>query len=227
MGSTHDVLVVATGHDTVFAYDAQTFALLWQVSLGTPQSTADVGCTDVVPEYGITSTPVVLRNGNAATIYVVAATENAKFTFQTSLHALDLGTGKDLSKPAVISPTATLSDGSTLNFDSQNQWNRASLVMNEGSIYIGIGSHCDNNQGSISGWLLRYDTALKLKSQFHTIETPGDGLELASIWMSGFAPAINAEGHVFLATGNGDMSGRGKDWGESVLDLPPQAHRRA
>ena len=221
-GSTHDVLVIATGHDTVFAYDAQTYALLWKVSLGKPQSTNDVGCTDVVPEYGITSTPVILRSGSAATLYVVAATEAKPFNFQTSLHALDLGTGKDIAAPAVISPSATLSNGSKLNFDPQNQWNRASLAMNDGAIYVGIGSHCDNNSNNISGWLLRYDTALNLKSQFHTIETPGGGEELASIWMSGFAPAINPAGHVFVATGNGDLSGKGRDWGESVLDLPPK-----
>ena len=93
--------------------------------------------------------------------------------------------------------------------------------MNNGSIYIGIGSHCDNNQNSISGWLLGYDTALNFQSGFHTIETPSSGLELASIWMSGFAPAIAPDGHVFVATGNGAVTGHGKDWGESVLDLPP------
>jgi hypothetical protein len=220
-GTTHDVLIIATGHDSIFAYDAQTYALLWQVSLGKPQNSNDVGCSDVIPEYGISSTPVILRNGNAATIYVVAATESSPYNFKTSLHALDLGTGQDIAKPAVISPEATLSDGSKLSFDAQNQWNRASLAMNNGSIYMGIGSHCDNNAGSISGWLLRYDTALKLKSEFHTIETPTGGLELASIWMSGFAPAISPSGHVYVATGNGALAGRGKDWGESVLDLPP------
>jgi len=218
----HDVLIIVTGHNSVYAFDAQTFAVLWQVNLGTSQSSNDVGCTDVTPEYGISSTPVILRGGPAsARLYVVAATEPSHLEFETKLHELDLGTGADVVPPVVISPSATLSNGSTLTFDPQNQWNRASLAMQDGSIYIGIGSHCDNNAYSISGWLLRYDTQLALKSSFHTIETP-NGYELASIWMTGFAPAIDANGFVFVVTGNGDYAGHGADdWGQSVLKIWP------
>ncbi len=75
-GTTHEVLIVATGHDTVYAFDAQTYATLWQVSLGTSQKTNDVGCGDVQPEYGISSTPVIVRSAaNAATLYIVAEKE--------------------------------------------------------------------------------------------------------------------------------------------------------
>jgi hypothetical protein len=219
-GTTHDVLIIATGHNSVYAYDAQSYALLWHVNLGRAQQTDDVGCGDVVPEYGISSTPVVLRSAaGAATIYVVAATEPSFFAFHTTLHALSLSNGQDSVTPVEISPNATLSDGSTLSFDPQNQWNRAGLAMNDGSIYIGVGSHCDNNSGSISGWLLRYSTGLALQTAFHTIETPG-ATELASIWMSGFAPAIDAAGDVYVVTGNGELEKpAAHDWGESVLRL--------
>ena len=219
-GTTHDVLIVATGHDSVYAYDAQTYAVLWQVSLGTSQNSNDVGCSDVLPEYGISGTPVIVRTGsNKATIYLVAATEPASFQFHTQLHALDLGTGQDTIAPVEISPSATLSDGSTLLFDPQNQWVRTSLAYNNGSIYVGAGSHCDNNSGSISGWLMRFNTKLQLKRAFHTIETQTP-FELASIWMTGFAPAIDANGDVFVVTGNGNFVRHVKDWGESVLRLP-------
>jgi hypothetical protein len=227
-GSTHDVLIVATGHDSVYAFDADTYATLWQVSLGKSQSSADVGCGDVVPEYGISSTPVIVRNGaGSATIYVVAATEPASYSFHTKLHALDLGTGKDLQKPAEINPKAKLSNGSTIGFDPQNQWNRASLALANGNLYIGIGSHCDNNAGSISGWLLDYDpTTLTLSNRFHTIET-AQGYELSSIWMTGFAPAVDSSGNVFVVTGNGAYKSNGRDWGESVLRLPSDLKKAA
>jgi len=220
--STHDILIIATGHDSVYAFDTQTYAKLWQVSLGTAQSYTDVGCGDVRPEYGISSTPVIVRTAaNAATLYVVAATEPSSGQFVSTLHALNLATGADATTPAIVDPSATLSDGSTVSFDPQNQWNRASLAYNNGSLYMGIGSHCDNNSGSITGWLLRYNSSLKLQDQFHTVETPG-GTELASIWMTGFAPAIDASGNVFVVTGNGDFTRGKKDWGESVIKLPPK-----
>jgi hypothetical protein len=221
-GSVHDVLIIATGHDSVYAFDAQTYAVLWQVSLGTSQSTNDVGCGDVHPEYGISSTPVIVRQGaGAATIYLVAATEPSQNSFLTQLHALDLGTGADAMPPVTIAPSATLSNGQTVSFDPKNQWSRASLAINNNTIYVPIGSHCDNNSGSITGWLLRYNTKLALEQAFHTVETAG-GTELSSIWMTGFAPAIDSSGDVFVVTGNGDYRKGQKDWGESVLKLAPK-----
>jgi hypothetical protein len=220
-GSIHDVLIVATGHDSVYAFDADSYATLWQVSLGQSQSSGDVGCGDVEPEYGISSTPVIVRGGsNAASIYVVAATEPAADSFHTQLHELDLATGADVIPPVEIAPQAKLKGGGTVNFDPQNQWNRASLAFNNGNLYVGIGSHCDHNAGAISGWLLDYDTTtLKLLHHFHTIET-AESYELASIWMTGFAPAIDTSGDIFVVTGNGAFGHGARDWGESVLNLP-------
>jgi hypothetical protein len=222
-GSTHDILFVVTGHDTVYAFDAQTYAVLWKRSMGTSQSSTDVGCGDVVPEYGISSTPVIVRTAsNAATLYMVVATEPAAGKFVTRLWALNAGTGAYTVYPSLIAPSAKLSDGSILHFDPQNQWNRAGLAYNpaNNSIYIGIGSHCDNNPNGITGWLLRYNAStLGLERAFHTVRSPG-GLELASIWMSGFAPAIDTNGNVYVVTGNGDFTNKALDWGESVLQLP-------
>ena len=220
-GSTHNILIVATGHNSVYAYDAQTYAVLWQVNLGASQSSNDVGCGDVEPEYGISSTPVIVRNGNAATIYVVAATEPAAMSFHTQLHALDLATGQDTHKPREIDPQVNLQNGGTLHLDPQNQWNRASLVYQNGAVLVGVGSHCDRNSGNITGWLLRYDTTtLKPAGKFATIEASA-GYELASIWMSGFAPAVDDAGDILAVTGNGNYNpAKGSQgWGESIVDL--------
>jgi hypothetical protein len=222
--SIHDVLIIATGHNSVYAFDAQTYAILWQVNLGPAQASADVGCNNIEPEFGISSTPVIVRTAaNAATIYVVAATEPSKNQFVPMLHALNLATGADAVPPTTIAATATLSDGSTTAFEPTLQWNRAGLAYNQGTLYIGVGSHCDFNANGMSGWLLGYNANLKLQSAFHTIDTPSinGGLELASIWASGFAPAIDESGNVFVATGNGGVSAAHNNWGESVLKLPP------
>jgi hypothetical protein len=220
-GTVRNILLIATGHNSVYAFDASNYSVLWHVKLGKPQSTGDVGCGDVQPEYGISSTPVIVRSGsNAATIYLVAATEPARYSFHTQLHALDLGTGQESQSPVEIAPTATLSNGGTISFDPQNQWSRAGLAYGNGAIYIGIGSHCDNNAGNISGWLLQYDTSLNLKQAFNTIEV-SQGYELGSIWMTGFAPAIDGAGQVYAVTGNGAFSRKPlpRDYGESVLSF--------
>src|ERR1043166_8911955 len=101
--SVHNVLIVATGHDTVYAYDVQDYSILWQRHLGIPQPTNDV----------------------------VAATEPAHFSFHTKIHAIDLGTGNDLIKPVEIDPQAKLSTGGKIHFDPQNQWSRTSLARSE------------------------------------------------------------------------------------------------
>jgi len=222
--SIHDVLIIATGHNSVYAFDAQNYAILWQVNLGTSQATADVGCSDVKPEYGISSTPVIVRTAaNAATIYVLAATEPSSMQFVATLHALNLATGADAIAPTVIAPTATLSNGFKATFDNLNEWNRVGLAYNQGNIYVAIGSHCDHNADGMTGWLLDYNANLQLQTAFHTVETPGGNgtLELASIWMSGFAPAIDDSGNIYVITGNGAFSPSQKNWGMSVLKLPP------
>jgi hypothetical protein len=227
--TTRNVLIIATGHDTVYAYDAQTYELLWQRSLGKPQPSGDVGCSDILPEYGISSTPVIVRSGaNAATIYLVAATEPAHLSFHTKLHALDLGTGNDVMAAVEIAPKASLSTGGKIHFDPQNQWGRSGLAYSNGSIYMGLGSHCDANASNISGWVLRYDAAtLKLTGKFNTIEAQA-GYQLSSVWMSGYSVAIDPSGNVYAITGNGNYNlGKGmKGYGESVIALAPDLRRK-
>ena len=228
--SVHNILIVATGHNTVYAYDAQTYNVLWQRNLGPSQASGDVGCSDIVPEYGISSTPVIVRSGaNAATIYLVAATEPASFSFHTQLHALDLGTGADIRNPREIAPQANIKGGPKLHFDPQAQWGRSALAYSNGSIYMGMGSHCDNNAGNISGWVLRYDAStLKPTGRFNTIEAKA-GYQLSSVWMAGYSVAIDPTGNVYAITGNGNYSlARGKKgYGESIIALPPDLNKKA
>jgi hypothetical protein len=219
-GSVHDVLLVVTEHNSAYAFDARTYAQLWQVNFGPPQQAAELGCGSVNPEYGVSATPVIVRTAvNKASVYLVAATEPVSRQFQTSLHKLNLSTGKDQAPPVEIAASATMSDGSTINFSQGGQWIRAGLAYAGGSIYLAATSHCDFNSGTIAGWLLRYDTELQQQKVFTTIDTPAT-LELAAIWMSGFAPAIDTDGSVFAVTGNGNFARGGKDWGESVIKLP-------
>ena len=227
-GAPHNVLIVATENDTVYEFDADSGVVLNSVSLGTSQKSGDVGCGDIQPTYGITSTPVV--NRATGTLYVVSATEPSSYNFHTTLHALDIATLSDKVTPVDITASVTLNNGSLFSFDPNNQYNRPGLVWANNSLYVAIGSHCDNNGSNIAGWLLRYNASLAQLAAFSTIGDPTgdcDNRSLSSIWMSGFAPALDASGNLFVATGNGafDANSGGHDYGESVLKLKPDLSR--
>jgi hypothetical protein len=162
----------------------------------------------------------------AAVVYLVAATEPQSKEFHHFLHKLDVSTGQDKVAPVEIAASATMSDGTTMRFNPPYQWIRAGLAWANGTLYVGVSSHCDHNADVISGWLLRYSSTLQQEASFSTIYTPA-GFELASIWMAGFGPAIDADGSVFVVTGNGNYLKGGKDWGESVLKLPKNLARVA
>ncbi len=97
----HDVLFVATEHDTVYAFDAygKPAAPLWQVSFlkdgVTTVPARDVECPFIVPEVGITSTPVI--DAETGTLYVLARTKETRglltSEYHQRLHALAVTTG--------------------------------------------------------------------------------------------------------------------------------------
>jgi hypothetical protein len=216
----HDLLIVATEHDVLYEFDADSGALLQTLSVGTPQSSNDVGCSDIEPEYGITSTPVIDRA--SGTIYFVAATEPSSGNFQAALYAADLATLKLKGTPTVISATANMSGGGTISFNPAYQQNRTGLVLNNGTIYVGIGSHCDFDFGGITGWMLAYDTSLKQTAAMTMGEDTNGGL-LNSIWMTGFASAVDSSGNLIAVTGNGtnDAYAGGTNYGESAVKIAP------
>lgn len=98
----HNVVFVATEHDSVYAFDAGGHPAepLWKVSLLNPKLDArpvpatDVQCGFIDPEVGITSTPVI--DYSSGTLYVLARTlEGSGPTrrFVQRIHALAVTTG--------------------------------------------------------------------------------------------------------------------------------------
>ncbi len=222
----HNVVYVATEHNSVYAFDADLQAdILWKVNLGPPVPSADIcpdgpsSCqyTDLVPEIGITSTPVI--DPSSGTLYVVAKTKTGS-EYQFMLHALDLATGAErfggpVQITASVQGSGAGSSNGALSFDALHQLNRPGLLLLNEVVYIAFGAVGDFPP--FHGWVMGYDaTTLQQVVVFNT-SPDGEG---AGIWASG--QGLAAEGDsVFLATGNGTFDGNsgGRDWGSSFLRL--------
>lgn len=215
-----NVVYVASMHNSVYAFDAdqpQSTHPLWKVNLGPSILSAVFNFTDILPEVGILSTPVI--DSARGIIYVVADTlsEGAP-VFQ--LHALSLADGSEqLNGPVTITATVSGSgDGSDGNgmlpLDASFHLQRPGLALANGELYITFGSHADT--GSWHGWLIGYD-ALNLRHQMTVFNTTPNAWG-GSIWQGGRAPAIDENGDLFLVTGNGDYDGV-SSFSESLVRL--------
>jgi hypothetical protein len=212
-GTTHNIVFVATEHASVYAFDADSGAQLWQVSLlASGESPSDPhGCDQVTPEIGITSTPVIDRTaGPNGTLYVVAMSIDNSSRYHQRLHALDVTTGAELlNGPTEI--VATFPNGSgTLTFDPGQYAERAALLLLNGTIYTSWTSHCDISP--YSGWVIAFKQAdlsraavLNLAPNSGTAQSGGNGFSIngPAIWMSGDGPGADAAGNIYLLTGNG------------------------
>lgn len=98
-GALHNLLYVATEHNGLYAFDADTGAIVWHISLLGPGESPsdDHGCDQVTPEIGITATGVIDRTrGPNGAIYVIAVSKNGSGQYFQRLHALDITTGTEL-----------------------------------------------------------------------------------------------------------------------------------
>ncbi len=226
---THNVVFVATEHDSVYALDADNnTAPLWHVSFINPAAgvttvpNGDVGSENIAPEIGITSTPVI--DAGTQTIYVEAKTKEVSgpnTSYVHRLHALDLRSGTEkFGGPVVIQATVPGNgDGNDgaghVSFNGLRHVNRPGLLLVNGVVYVAYGSHGDN--GPYHGWLLGFN-ALTLQPQGVFNATPNGGL--GGFWQAGDAPAADASNNIYCITGNGVFDGAtNKDYGDSFLRL--------
>src|SRR6266478_3877305 len=201
-GSQHNVVFVVTEHDSVYAFDADTLAQLWKVTvLASGESTSDDrGCSQVTPEIGITSTPVIdLSAGPNGTIFAVAMSKDNFGNYHQRLHALDVTTGAEISgSPKEIQATYATAGGGTTTFAPGQYKERASLLLLNGVIYTSWASHCDITP--YSGWVMGYsETTLQQVNIFNFTPNGSEG----SVWMSGAGPAADSLGNIYFLAANG------------------------
>jgi hypothetical protein len=232
---TFNAVIVATMHNTIYVYDADKKptkpqsqdALVWAQWLGEPQRENfgfDSWNTNF-PEYGILSTPVI--DDAKQTMYVVTWHPNNGGEFR--LHAIDLtkalfpGPGfppvdyREKVAPVVITASVPKPGGGQLTLDTTQQKQRAALLLNGGTLYIGFSSNRESD-GTMHGWMLAYDAAtLQKKATWNATPAGQNG----GIWQAGSGPAADADGNVYFMTGNGpfDVDTGGTSYGDTIVKL--------
>jgi hypothetical protein len=244
-GLPHNVIVVATQHDSVYAFDADAnpCSLLWHANLidaahgAMPGETpvpsgigglVGSGFGDISPEVGVTGTPVI----DAATnrVYVIAKSVTAAQTFVQRLHALDLATGNDGAAPQSIDASISIAgsgDGAVTGrvaFDPRNENHRPGLALANGIVYAAWASHED--QDPYHGWIVGFDASTLApvpNAVFNSTPNHVGAVNYSrgGIWMGGGAPPLDAAGNLFVITGNGtfDVNVGGSNYGDSVVKL--------
>jgi hypothetical protein len=240
-GTVHNVVFVATQHESLYAFDADVNASpcvpLWQVSLidavhggqagesSVPSSGIGAlvasGYGDIAPEVGVTGTPVL--DLATATLYVVSKSVVAAGpAFYQRLHAIDLLTGNEkFGGPTTIAGVypGTGDGGSTTTFLPRTQNQRSGLALANGLVYIAWASHED--KAPYYGWVMAYDPATLQQMAVVNI-SPNVGW--GGIWMGGDGPAVDAEGNLYVMTGNAvfdanNATAPNNDYGDSFLSL--------
>lgn len=205
-GVTHNVLFVVTENDSIYAFDADNGSTLWHVSaLGTGEQPSDPrNCSQVIPEIGITNTPVINpKAGTHGTMYFVAASKDGSGNYHQRLHALDLATGAEQSG-SPVSITATYpsmgpnSSNGQLVFDAKQYNERAGLLLVNGVVYIAFASHCDIDP--YNGWVMGYNESTL--AQTSALNFTPNGTE-GSVWQSGAGPAADSNGNIYFLAANG------------------------
>ena len=243
-GTYPSVVFVATQHDSLYAINAANGAILWHRTFldttnpddALPGATsvttipsADTDSTDINPEVGITSTPVIDPSTNI--IYVLPNTKeivDGNAYYVQRLHAINVGDGTDAAPSFVIGTTTNGNTNNTpvyvngtgdgnvngvVQFNALRENNRPALSLVNGEVYAEWASHGDN--GPYHGWVVRWDVTqlstqgMVLSGVLCTDPNGGEG----GIWGGGggltFDPdeTFNGQPAFYFETGNGDPRG--------------------
>jgi hypothetical protein len=250
-GTKHNVVIVATQHDSVYAFDADASpcSTLWHANLvdaahgGTPGEGSvpsapgglvGSGFGDLSPEVGVTGTPVIdLTTG---TLYVVSKSVIANLSsFFQRLHALSLTNGNEKTgSPVSIDNSISVpgtGDGSLnaqVAFDPRNEHQRPGLALVNGVVYVAWASHEDHDP--YHGWVIGFNATTLAQVPNAVFNTTPNHVGTVSysrggIWMSGGAPAADTSGNLYFLTGNGtfDADSGGSNYGDSTMKLSTTA----
>lgn len=238
-----NVVFVATQHNTVYALDADSKSgpsggVLWQVNLGPPAATPNQdfgtrygGFTEIVPEVGITGTPVL--DLDSGTLYVDAFTHEGTNYFHR-IHALNItnGTARPFSPAlvnAAIPGTGVGGSNGIVRFNPKQQINRCAMTLAGGILYAAYAGYADTDP--YHGWVIGFNaSSLQPLSNYVFNTTPNSTVAAfgphageGGIWMGGCGLSVDANNNLFFAIGNGSFNAfnnsGGTEYGDTFIRL--------
>lgn len=195
IGST---VVVSTENDRVYGLDNVTGAIKWSDDFGPTWPASTIGCADLAPNIGNTSTGVYDAASN--TVYLTTKVNNGPDANHPNwyLHAIDPTTGAERSGwPTAI--VGSPSNDPTRPFSPYDVNQRPGLLLLDGVVYMGFGSQCD--YGKYVGWVAGVNTATRAINIW--ADESGSSSSEAGIWQGGGGLVSDGSGRIFLSTGNG------------------------
>ncbi len=220
----HNVVFVATAHNTVYAYDADTPAAtapLWSINLG-PSVPALNTPNDPI-ETGISATPVIdattdpTTGDTTGTLYVSAKTlEDGVQIWR--LHALDITSGAHVHQsPVKITATTAGTGDAPVSFRADRHDNRSGLLLLNETVYLAFAAH--NAHDPHHGWIIGYSAA-NLQAPPAVFNTTPDG-SAGGIWQGGQGLTADADGNIYCMVGHGSSEAvnGGKNYGEAFVKL--------
>jgi hypothetical protein len=138
------------------------------------------------------------------TIYFVTRSTDGN-NFVQHLHAVNLINGNEQtgSPVAITASMPGSGDGSVNNvvsFDPKRNNQRQGLAFVNGTVYIAYSSHCDWNP--YHGWILGYNASTLQQTIVYNDTPDGEG---GGIWQSGMGLVADAQGNLYVSTGNGTV----------------------
>jgi hypothetical protein len=225
----HDMAIVATTNDSVYAYDVNSGALLWKRSLLNSDQTsipgsAVAGLTDLTANVGINATPVI--DAHTGTIYVVSSvkvTKGSTVTYADYLYALNDVTGQNVVAPvkiaATVAGTGFGSVDGNVSFNAHQNVARSALTELNGVIYIAFDDDLGASGGH--GWLLGYNATTLAQTNAFCTTPDGSG---GGIWMGGEGPSNDPNNgfpaNLYFTTEDGTFD-NSTDFGSTLISYDP------
>ncbi|HEV7585714.1 MAG TPA: choice-of-anchor D domain-containing protein, partial [Solirubrobacteraceae bacterium] len=194
---SNGTLLVATENNKAYGLDPANGSVRWSSTLGfgTPWKPADIGCADLTPNIGVTSTPVIDQSTNTAYMTHKTYASGSSGPGRWYMDAIDMTNGAERAGwPVQLSGAAQ--NQPSMTFQPTTQMQRPGLLLLNGVIYAGFGSHCDISPWQ--GWIFGVSTAGTVKARWITVPSNNG----AGIWQSGAGLTSDGPGTLMFSTGN-------------------------